>query len=336
MNTLSFNEIFMDSTRYGTKLPSSEYLEIGKNIIVDQGKEEIAGYTDLNDGIYTDVPAIVFGDHTRIIKYIDKPFFLGADGTKILKSKLNNSNYKYLYYALKNAYIPDTGYNRHFKWLKEVNIRIVDEKEQNRIASELDKINDIIVKQNSKMKLLDELVKARFVEMFDKYEKNISFDKVITDNTKKGYKFDSSNYKKEGAVSIVDQGKELICGYKEKEIDKEPWSEECIIFGDHTEIFKYINFPIYLGADGTKILSISKSWNTRYVYYYLLLNYHHYGGYSRHFKYLKELFFSKPPIQLQEEFALFVQQIDKSKFIIQKQLDETQKLFDKLMQDYFG
>ena len=64
------------------------------------------------------MPVIVFGDHTRIIKYINRPFFLGADGTKILKSKIPDANYKYLYYALKNAKIPNTGYNRHFKWLK--------------------------------------------------------------------------------------------------------------------------------------------------------------------------------------------------------------------------
>ena len=39
---------------------------------------------------------------------------------KVLRSKYENANYKYLFYALKNARIPDTGYNRHFKWLKEV------------------------------------------------------------------------------------------------------------------------------------------------------------------------------------------------------------------------
>ena len=36
-----------------------------------------------------------------MIKYVDKPFFLGADGVKVLRSKFKNANYKYLYYALK-------------------------------------------------------------------------------------------------------------------------------------------------------------------------------------------------------------------------------------------
>ena len=116
----AFNDIFEDCTSQGTKIPKDEYLSEGKNIIIDQGQNIVAGYTELEDGLFKNVPAIIFGDHTRIIKYVDKPFFLGADGVKLLKSKKKDANYKYLYYALKNAKIPDTGYNRHFKWLKEL------------------------------------------------------------------------------------------------------------------------------------------------------------------------------------------------------------------------
>ena len=43
-----------------------------------------------------------------------------------------------------------------------------------------------------------------------------------------------------------------------------------------------------------------------------------------------------PPRELQDQFAEFVKQIDKSKVAVQKSLDETQKLFDSLMQEYFG
>lgn len=63
----------------------------------------------MEEGLFKDVPVIIFGDHTRIVKYVEMPFFIGADGVKILKSKIDNANYKYLYYALKNAKIPNTG-----------------------------------------------------------------------------------------------------------------------------------------------------------------------------------------------------------------------------------
>ena len=174
----AFYDIFEDDSRNGTKLKTDEYCVTGKNCIIDQGKELVAGYTDREEGLYIDVPAIIFGDHTRIIKYIDKPFFLGADGVKILKSKVDNSNYKYLYYALKNAKIPDTGYNRHFKWLKEVQIKYPNSDIQADIVRILDKVSEIISKRHRQLNELDMLVKARFIEMFE----NKEYEKVQLSN----------------------------------------------------------------------------------------------------------------------------------------------------------
>jgi type I restriction enzyme, S subunit len=162
----TFNEVFDDYTKYGTKIKTEQYHTVGTNIIIDQGQADIAGYTDQIDGLFKDVPVIVFGDHTRIIKYINRPFFLGADGTKILKSKIPNANYKYLYYALKNAKIPNTGYNRHFKWLKQISISFPEHHKQSMIVEILDKLEDSIDNYNTILGLLDKLVKARFIEMF--------------------------------------------------------------------------------------------------------------------------------------------------------------------------
>jgi type I restriction enzyme S subunit len=116
--------------------------------------------------LFFDVPAIIFGDHTRIFKYVEKPCFLGADGVKLLKAKKPNANHKYLYYALCNADIPNTGYNRHFKWLKEVDIPEYSEEEQEDIVLKLDKISHLIALRRRQLSKLDELVKSRFVEMF--------------------------------------------------------------------------------------------------------------------------------------------------------------------------
>ena len=112
------------------------------------------------------MPAIVFGDHTRIVKYVDQPFFLGADGVKVLRSRFKDANYRYLYYALKSAKIPNTGYNRHFKWLKEAKIYYPNSEEQSKIVLILDEISSVIEHRQQQLQKLDELVKARFVEMF--------------------------------------------------------------------------------------------------------------------------------------------------------------------------
>jgi type I restriction enzyme S subunit len=162
----TFDEVFEDKTRYGTKIKTDEYHTNGKYLIIDQGQEEVAGYTDLEEGVFTDVPVIIFGDHTRKIKYVDEPFFLGADGVKVLKSKFKDANYKYLYYVLKNAKIPNTGYNRHFKWLKEVKIEYPDSAKQEDIVIIFDKMTRLISLQQKELQCLDDLIKSRFVEMF--------------------------------------------------------------------------------------------------------------------------------------------------------------------------
>ena len=89
-----FDEVFEDKTKYGTKIKTDDYHISGTHIIIDQGQEQIAGYTDLEKGLFTEVPAIIFGDHTRIIKYVDRPFFLGADGVKVLRCRYKDANYK--------------------------------------------------------------------------------------------------------------------------------------------------------------------------------------------------------------------------------------------------
>lgn len=188
----SFDEIFVDKTKYGVKVQTTEYSEVGEHIIIDQGQSQIAGYTDRQEGLFEEVPVVIFGDHTRVIKYVDEPFFLGADGVKVLRSKDDNANYKYLYYALKNARIPDTGYNRHFKWLKEVQINYPDSDKQAEIVDILDNVSSVIKKREDELCVLDDLIKARFVELFGDprsnpfgFEKKMLKDtcKVITGNT---------------------------------------------------------------------------------------------------------------------------------------------------------
>ena len=167
---ITFESLFKDETRLGTKIKTDDYLEHGRHPIVDQGQNEVAGYTNLEDGIYSDVPAVIFGDHTRVIKYIDEPFFLGADGTKILKGYKPHSNQKYLYYALRAAKIPNLGYSRHFKCLKELKFVEHSEDEQQQIVAEFDKLSEIISLKMKELSLYDELVKARFVEMFGDFD----------------------------------------------------------------------------------------------------------------------------------------------------------------------
>ena len=98
---------FENCTDSKKKIPQKEYLQDGKIAVVDQGQNLIGGYTNDREMIFAgNVPVIIFGDHTRCIKYIDFPFAQGADGIKVLKPK-QFFNEKAFYYAFQTVDIPN-------------------------------------------------------------------------------------------------------------------------------------------------------------------------------------------------------------------------------------
>ncbi|MBU1782828.1 restriction endonuclease subunit S [bacterium] len=102
------------------KLQKSEYDEAGLYPCVDQSQEFISGYSDRKDYVINNIiPIVIFGDHTRIIKYVAFPFVSGADGTQLLVSKHNKINSEFLYFILKNINLSNYFYARHFKFLKD-------------------------------------------------------------------------------------------------------------------------------------------------------------------------------------------------------------------------
>ena len=163
----TFDDVLSDETRFGHKIQKEDYLETGLYPIIDQGQEYIAGYANDDNGLYSAVPAIVFGDHTRAIKYVDFPFYLGADGVKLLKSKIDDIDYKFLFYYLKTVHIPNTGYNRHFKWLKEIAIPVPPLRVQQKIADVLDRVSTLVEKRKVQIRKCDLLVKSQFIDFLD-------------------------------------------------------------------------------------------------------------------------------------------------------------------------
>jgi len=130
----SFANTFDDTTAGNEKLQSSQFLKAGKIAVVDQGQSQIAGYSDDVSIAYRGkLPAIVFGDHTRIFKFIEHPFVLGADGIRVLTPK-PKFNPLFAYWHCKLLNISSAGYSRHFKYLKEKSFICPDEAFQNRFS----------------------------------------------------------------------------------------------------------------------------------------------------------------------------------------------------------
>ena len=111
------------------QVPANEYMKTGKIPVIDQSRNYIAGYTDDFDcRIELDVPAIIFGDHTRILKYITFPFAKGADGTQLVVSNdLERMPQSLFYNSLQNVDLSNYSYARHFKYLKEEEIILPSE-----------------------------------------------------------------------------------------------------------------------------------------------------------------------------------------------------------------
>jgi len=172
-NIFNFLDIVEDKSGGNKKIPQSEYLEKGNIPVIDQGQAFIAGYTDREEYLFssTELPVVIFGDHTKAVKYIDFPFAMGADGVKVLKPK-DGLDTKYFYHFLKYTPITDAGYSRHFKFLKEKLVPVPPLEEQRRIASILDKADDIRQKRHQAIAKLDELLQATFIDMFGDLNKN--------------------------------------------------------------------------------------------------------------------------------------------------------------------
>ncbi|ELN9000574.1 restriction endonuclease subunit S [Vibrio cholerae] len=132
-------DVYLGISPSGKKLKSSEIGEIGQFPVVDQGIGFVSGYTDNFDlVIEVTSPVIVFGDHTKNIKFIDFNFVAGADGTKILQPLAIDS--RFFYQQLVSYELDNRGYGRHFKLLNEKLFAIPPYGEQIRIVAKVDEL----------------------------------------------------------------------------------------------------------------------------------------------------------------------------------------------------
>ena len=281
---------------------------------------------------------------------------------------------EFLYYFLKSRkerFIKDgvggAQPNISAGYLKKVEIELPPLEEQQVIVNILDKASSIILGKKYEIQLLDELVKARFVEMFG----DVSIGDYRYETRKLGDVANIGSSHRVFTTEFVESG---IPFYRGKEIaelakgtkptnlyyisvehynrltndDTKPQIGDLLMpsicnkgqvwMVDTTEPFYY--------KDG-RVLCISPDrniFNTKYLEYFMkaktLVEYPKLGSGSTFAEFkiflLKDIDILIPPRNIQDEFADFVHQIDKSKVAIKKSLDETQILFDSLMQKYFG
>ena len=133
-----------ENVTYSNKILKQSFLDKGEFPIIDQSENFIAGYwNNVQDLFQIKKPVVVFGDHTRIFKYINFDFVLGADGVKILQP-IEDFNPIFYYYILKSLKVKNLGYSRHYKELKDLEIPLPPLEIQEQIVKEIEGYQKII------------------------------------------------------------------------------------------------------------------------------------------------------------------------------------------------
>ena len=158
----------VDTVTPPKKLPTSLYSSKGAFPIIDQSQADICGWTDDHEALIQDgLPLIIFGDHTCILKLIDRPFAQGADGIKILKSRPKVGT-PFLYQFLTYRPVVTEEYKRHYSILKEKLVSFPDPKtgEQQKIAECLSSVDELMAAQARKLDALKTHKKGLMQQLF--------------------------------------------------------------------------------------------------------------------------------------------------------------------------
>ena len=141
----------------------------GKYPVVSQSDNAVEGYTNAEIAI-TDVPLVLFGDHTCCLKYIQEPFVVGADGVRLLKSKDGDSEFLYYYLATLIPSVEDGRYRRHYVSLTDLEINMPPKEVRGKIGYVLSAIDRKIALNRKRIATLEAMAKEIYDYWFVQFD----------------------------------------------------------------------------------------------------------------------------------------------------------------------
>ena len=317
------------------------------------------------------------------VAILKKEFMPAALNQRVasLRLKTDRVAKDYLFHVLNSAFFEQqciqsskgvAQKNMSTEWLKDYEIPMYPKEQQELIADILDKTRNIIISRNYELKKLDDLIKARFVEMFgDAYLNEFGWKKIkiknaVTVEPQNGMYKPQSDYVTDGSgipilridgfydgvVTDFSSLKRLRCSENERQkyllyeddvvinrVNSIEYLGKCAHINGLLEDTVYESNMMRMHFDSTRFhpVYVCRLLCSRFVYDQIVNHAKQaVNQASINQKDVLDFDIYEPPLKLQIQFADFVRAVDKSKVEIQKALDKTQMLFDSLMQEYFG
>jgi restriction endonuclease S subunit len=146
---------------------STQYNNDFDTPVLTAGKSFLLGYTDEEDGVFKDIPVIIFDDFTTAIKFVDFPFKVKSSAMKILKPNRDIADIRFLFYRLMKIKTNSSQHKRY--WISkysQLEIPLPPLPEQKRIAAILDEADKILRLNKKLIKKYEVLTQSLFLDMF--------------------------------------------------------------------------------------------------------------------------------------------------------------------------
>jgi type I restriction enzyme S subunit len=147
-------------------------------------------------------------------------------------------------------------------------------------------------------------------------------------------KIPRKQFKSEGPFPIVSQEADFVNGYWDDEGDVCEVSSPVVIFGDHTQVLKYVDFDFVVGADCVKVLNPQNFLNSKFLQYFIEANPFPSLGYARHFRHVKSLPIPLPPLDEQKRIVAVLdaafEGLTRARTHVQTNLQNARELFDRI------
>ena len=378
--TLGEISINIQTGPFGSQLHQSDYSEVGTPVVMPKdlingkiSEDSIARVSkdhverlsrhkiEVGDILYSrrgDVGRCAFTTER------EKDWLCGTGCLRVTVDK-EQANPKFVFFQLQkpetigwvvNHAVGATMLNLNTSILSDVPVSVPEIEVQDKIVNILSAYDDLIENNQKQIKLLEEAAQRLYKEWFVDFHFPGYEDAKLVDGVPEGWEkklvgeligkisrtkqIKTADYLSEGCIPVIDQSREFIAGYTNDNESMVDLGFPVIVFGDHTRILKYIQFPFAKGADGTQLIISNEERMPQSLLYLSLIavdlsNYH----YARHFKYLKAESILVPSKNISEEFDKLVspllQQTQKLRDICNKSSEARDRLLLKLMSGEF-